>query len=104
MTDGPPKPYRVFIYSHPRTISNLLIKILETHPSIISKQYPFLHAFTYGPEMQRIRVHDEAAETIAKEDKWSVFTYQAGVDKIQTLAAEAEQQASARFTKVRIYI
>ncbi|KAK7046015.1 hypothetical protein VNI00_007010 [Paramarasmius palmivorus] len=44
-----PKP--VYIFSHPRTRSNLLARLLETHPRIgVPNMYPFRAAFCAGPE------------------------------------------------------
>ncbi|KAF8827250.1 hypothetical protein HHX47_DHR5001061 [Lentinula edodes] len=43
---------RLFLYSHPRTRSNLFMRLLETHPQMVTKQYPFMFAFQAGPEAQ----------------------------------------------------
>ena len=37
----------IFIYSHPRTGSNLLAKLLETHPALLVKQVKCLARLTW---------------------------------------------------------
>lgn len=38
----------VFVFSHPRTASNLFMKIFKSHPDVIHSEYPFLKVFFFG--------------------------------------------------------
>jgi len=38
---NPPKPLRLFLFSHPRTNSHLFMKLLGSHPAISPKAHPF---------------------------------------------------------------
>ncbi|KIK64797.1 hypothetical protein GYMLUDRAFT_39760 [Collybiopsis luxurians FD-317 M1] len=88
----------IFLYSHPRTRSNLLIRLLETHPQVMSKQYPFLFCFQKGPESQwteetKIGIFEASGETLEEaEKKYAHLTFQAGLDDMERLLAEAQMK------------
>ncbi|KAF5393114.1 hypothetical protein D9757_001093 [Collybiopsis confluens] len=71
------------------TRSNLLVRLLETHPQIMSKQYPFMISFQRGPESQWPAELKEAileASGMTKEEAERVYahlTYQTGLDGLQ---------------------
>ncbi|KAJ4479040.1 hypothetical protein J3R30DRAFT_3473647 [Lentinula aciculospora] len=85
---------RLFLYSHPRTRSNLFMRLLENHPQMVTKQYPFMFAFQAGPEGQwpeekkamRIQASHMSNEEADKK------TYQAGLDEMEQLLAKADEE------------
>lgn len=91
---------RIFVYSHPRTRSNLFMKLLETHPHVMAKSYPFMWAFQNGPDRQwsekdaaiRLKASGQTKELCEK--KYSNATYQSGLDDIERLIAKASAEAS----------
>ncbi|KIK70300.1 hypothetical protein GYMLUDRAFT_255450 [Collybiopsis luxurians FD-317 M1] len=89
---------KIFLYSHPRTRSNLFIRLLETHPQIMSKQYPFMYGFQKGPENQwpdEIKEHIFQFSGETKEEgekKYAHLTFQAGLDDIEKLLKEAQEK------------
>ncbi|KIK70301.1 hypothetical protein GYMLUDRAFT_151596 [Collybiopsis luxurians FD-317 M1] len=100
---------RIFLFSHPRTRSNLFIRLLGTHPQIISKQYPFMHGFQKGPENQW---PDEIKEELLKalgetkeegEKKYAHLTFQAGLDDIEKFLAEAQEKGKFGVIKEHSY-
>ncbi|KAJ4486461.1 hypothetical protein C8R41DRAFT_436606 [Lentinula lateritia] len=85
---------RLFLYSHPRTRSNLFMRLLETHPQMVAKQYPFMFAFQAGPEAQwseekrALRIQSSHM-SVEEADKKS---YQAGLDEMEELLAKANEE------------
>ncbi|KAJ3777336.1 hypothetical protein EV361DRAFT_388128 [Lentinula raphanica] len=85
---------RLFLYSHPRTRSNLFIRLLETHPQMMTKQYPFMFAFQAGPEghwPEEKRAKRIAGSHMSKEEA-DKKTYQAGLDEMETVLAKANEE------------
>ncbi|KAK1225434.1 hypothetical protein PQX77_011625 [Marasmius sp. AFHP31] len=89
---------RIFVYSHPRTGSNLLAKLLETHPSLSVKQYPFLDAIRLGPNKQFLRNTPELSEQEKTHPRSNMIfvckeTLQEGLDDMETWIREAKEEA-----------
>ncbi|KAJ3798960.1 hypothetical protein GGU11DRAFT_778918 [Lentinula aff. detonsa] len=85
---------RLFLFSHPRTRSNLFIRLLETHPQMVTKQYPFMFAFQAGPESQwseEKRAKRIQGSHISKEEA-DKKTYQAGLDEMEDVLAKANEE------------
>ncbi|KAF5339672.1 hypothetical protein D9757_014853 [Collybiopsis confluens] len=96
---------KIFLFSHARTRSNLFIRLLETHPQMMIKQYPFMHCFMKGPESQW---SDDLKEEVFKtlgltkeegEKQHAHLTYQAALDNIEKTFAEA--QAKGKFCLIK---
>ncbi|KAJ3740855.1 hypothetical protein DFH05DRAFT_1404964 [Lentinula detonsa] len=89
---------RIFLFSHLRTRSNLFMRLLETHPKVIAKLYPFKDAFMNGPECQNaISTKQGRATAIGKsmkefEETFAHTTFQAGLDAMEKTIAEAESE------------
>ncbi|KFY19138.1 hypothetical protein V493_08118 [Pseudogymnoascus sp. VKM F-4281 (FW-2241)] len=64
-----------FILSHPRTASNLFMKIFKSHPEVFPTEYPFLNIFYYSTESQTGR---KGPKTDATRNK---FQEKAGVPR-----------------------
>ncbi|KAE9407253.1 hypothetical protein BT96DRAFT_874855 [Gymnopus androsaceus JB14] len=99
---------KIFVYSHPRTRSNLFMKLLETHPQVVGKQYPFMFAFQNGPEAQwspekvagRLKMSGLTKEEFAK--KFNV-TYQSGLDDMEKRLAKANAEGRVCVIKEHTY-
>lgn len=97
-TPYPNVPSTFFLYSQPRTRSNLLVRLLETHPRMKSMHYPFMFAFLNGPESQwpadqqaqRIKGLGMTPEEHAK--KWEKATYQAALDSMEKMMAKTKEE------------
>ncbi|KAL0570805.1 hypothetical protein V5O48_011156 [Marasmius crinis-equi] len=71
----------IYIFSHPRTRSNLLARLLETHPQIADAiLYPHRAAHIKGPER---RVKDGTLFAVKPEELSPVHTYQYCHDEMQ---------------------
>ncbi|KAJ8093343.1 hypothetical protein PM082_020200 [Marasmius tenuissimus] len=93
---------RIFVYSHPRTGSNLLAKLLETHPSLLVKQYPFLDAIRLGPDKQFLRNTTELSEEMKTHPR-SNKTLQEGLDDMETWIREAKEEGKMIVMKEHAY-
>ncbi|KAJ3987638.1 hypothetical protein F5890DRAFT_732367 [Lentinula detonsa] len=96
---------RIFLFSHLRTRSNLFMRLLETHPKVIAKLYPFKDAFMNGPECQNaISTKQGRATAIGKsmeefEETFAHTTFQAGLDAMEKTIAEAESEGKIAVIK-----
>ncbi|KAE9407254.1 hypothetical protein BT96DRAFT_986861 [Gymnopus androsaceus JB14] len=98
---------RIFLYSHPRTRSNLFMKLMETHPEVINKHYPFMFAFLDGPDAsEETRVNRVKASGLTKEEynkKYKDVTYQTGLDDMEKLFAKASAEGKICVIKEHTY-
>ncbi|KAE9407255.1 hypothetical protein BT96DRAFT_914834 [Gymnopus androsaceus JB14] len=98
---------RIFLYSHPRTRSNLFMKLLETHPEVINKQYPFMFAFLDGPdapvERRANRVKASGLTNEEYDKKYKDVTYQSGLDEMEKLFAKANAEGKICVIKEHTY-
>lgn len=81
---------RIFVYSHPRTRSNVFVRILGTHPQVTIKRYPFVLAlkerFSEGLSgLGRYKEH--------YENNYGM-TYQSGLDEIEEVFAKSNAEVS----------
>lgn len=89
---------RIFVYSHPRTASNLFCKLFSKHPQLVYFEYPFLRAYFHGPDAQAFL--PEGTEELKKTHDWmrkkvKGLTYQSVLDKMEKRLAEAEKEVRA---------
>jgi hypothetical protein len=98
---SPPKPLRIYLYSHPRTGSNLFCKLFSEHPSISQLKGPFFLEAWFGPESQ-IPVESEEMDKLILfyRPRLGEGTYQSSLDKLQTRIAEAQEVVS----KLNLYL
>ncbi|KAF5339669.1 hypothetical protein D9757_014854 [Collybiopsis confluens] len=89
---------KILFFSHPRTRSNLFIRLLQTHPQILFNHYPLMQCFMRGPESQwpeELKEEAFKASGLTKEEgdkKHAHFTYQAALDDIEKTLAEAQEK------------
>uniref|UniRef100_A0A0W0G589 Uncharacterized protein n=2 Tax=Moniliophthora roreri TaxID=221103 RepID=A0A0W0G589_MONRR len=84
---------RIFIFSHLRTASHLFFRIMESHPSLTIKQYPFMEAFFFGPERLSVRRSDSSDDFFANEEaKFAGHTFQKCLDDMETLIKDIESE------------
>ncbi|KAK1234503.1 hypothetical protein PQX77_002304 [Marasmius sp. AFHP31] len=88
---------RIFLFTHPRTASNLLARIIETHPSVAVKTYPFINAFRFGPEKMIARDTpqlDKFYKDFNTDEVFKDVTFQHSVDEMERAIAELEAQVT----------
>lgn len=95
--DQPAPPTHIFLYSHLRTRSNLFMRLLQTHPMIKQKLYPFKDAYMNGPECQTsAKMKQGRAEGVGMksleefEEAFKGMTFQKGLDDVEETIASAE--------------
>lgn len=93
------KGHRIFIYSHPRTASNLFCKLFSEHPQLSYSGYPFLRAYLHGPDAQAFLPEGndpELKKTHALvREKVKHLTYQHVLDKMEESLGKAEKDVRA---------
>lgn len=95
---------RIFVISHPRTSSNLFIRLLESHPALGIKSYPYLFAFMIGPEGPSRRTKDVKAPFIEKmRQEYSKATFQYQFEDMERSIAEIEAQGKIPVVKEHAY-
>lgn len=82
-----PTPRRLFVFSHPRTASNLFCKLFSKHPQLAYTEYPFLYAYFLGPEAQFQLPKKDGDEAVKEQFKHE--TFQHGLDKIEEDLADS---------------
>ncbi|KAJ3719323.1 hypothetical protein C8R42DRAFT_673442 [Lentinula raphanica] len=96
---------RIFLFSHLRTRSNLFMRLLETHPKVMLRLYPFKDAFMNGPECQNAFATKQGRATaIGKsmeefEEAFASTTFQAGLDAMEKTIAQAEAEGKVAVIK-----
>jgi len=90
---GPPKPLRLFVFSHPRTASNLFCKIFSEHPSIDLEKYTFYYAYLGGTDAQA-RGMEQFQKTL--NEMGHRPSYQTSLDNLETIIAKAEAKVGIR--------
>ena len=89
-TPGPPKPLRLFVFAHPRTVSTLFGKLFSEHPSIEYHQYPFAFGYVFGPDAQAILKGEIHESLKGMKDMLKHRTYQYSLDEVETYIFDAE--------------
>jgi hypothetical protein len=88
---GPPKPLRLYVLSHPRTVSNLFCKLFSEHPSLKEQSRGFLFAHHFGPESQTLMKNEEMEKlNRIHRPMFAQHKYQTQLDSIEKSIAEAE--------------
>ncbi|OBT70475.1 hypothetical protein VE03_00276 [Pseudogymnoascus sp. 23342-1-I1] len=90
-----------FILSHPRTASNLFMKIFKSHPDVVPAEYPFLDLFFFGIESQCDRNGPEMEAARAKfQEKTGVpRLYHDSFKKLEQDICRANEQVSYLVSK-----
>ncbi|KAL0065937.1 hypothetical protein AAF712_007064 [Marasmius tenuissimus] len=84
---------RIFLFTHPRTASNLLTRIIETHPSVAVKT----NAFRFGPEKMIARDTpqlDKFYKDFNTDEVFKDVTFQYSIDELERAIAEVEAQVT----------
>ncbi|KAJ4479041.1 hypothetical protein J3R30DRAFT_3881538 [Lentinula aciculospora] len=96
---------RIFLFSHLRTRSNLFMRLLETHPRVTDRVYPFKDAFMNGPECQNaLSTKKGRARAVGKsmeefEETFANTTFQAGLDAMEKTIIQAESEGKIAVIK-----
>ncbi|ELR04938.1 hypothetical protein VC83_02826 [Pseudogymnoascus destructans] len=107
MTITPPQGRKpAFILSHPRTASNLFMKIFKSHPDVVPAEYPFLDVFFFGIESQCSRKSPEieAARTAFQEKTGVSRSYHEAFKKLEDDIRKASEQDKVAFVKEHICV
>ncbi|ESK94831.1 hypothetical protein Moror_14104 [Moniliophthora roreri MCA 2997] len=98
MSTQPQSKPRLFLFSHPRTMSNLLMRILETHPDLSQLGYSFFNAYYIGPERQAASPREDFTQ-VPGYDKWPEMTYQKGLDSMLLWLKNTEETGKTPLIK-----
>ncbi len=83
----------IFLFSHPRTASNLLLRLFADHPRLAIIEYPWHDAFMNGPEKLMRRITAKGSEPQGHDPSRSHGpTYQASFDQLQREMSLAAKQ------------
>lgn len=79
---------RIFVYSHPRTRSNVFVRLLGTHPQVTTKRYPFVLALKerFSEGLSGLGRYKEQYEN------QHGTTYQEGLDEIEEVFAKSNAE------------
>lgn len=78
---------KIFLLTHPRTASNLCVKLFATHPKLAILKYPFHETYLTGPDKLIRRTLGKGFSP--RNDK---STYQSEFDELQRFVSIAEEQ------------
>ncbi|EEB91856.1 hypothetical protein MPER_09720, partial [Moniliophthora perniciosa FA553] len=98
MTTSTTQPRRLYLFSHPRTMSNLLMRILETHPDLSQRSYSFFSAYFIGPERQAAPPR-EVYSYMPGYNEWEKKTYQKGLEECMEFIRGAEEKGKLPLLK-----
>ncbi|GAW26691.1 hypothetical protein SAMD00023353_4301100 [Rosellinia necatrix] len=75
----------IFLFTHPRTASNLLMKMLRDHPGLGIIEYPFVDTYYYGKESLTLRDNDRmrSAKKRLHDHPALCQTFQAAFDQLE---------------------
>ena len=92
---------RIFIFTHPRTASNLFMRLFESHPDLSVTKYIFNDTFYCGSKSLLCR---HSSQRIFQRDGLSQnATYQSCFDKLQNFIADAEAAGKVLFIKEHLF-
>lgn len=103
MADLRPSPdaeRKIFLFTHPRTASNLFLRLFAKHPRLTIIDYPFHGVYMTGLDKLNRRRTEKGTWTQADTDELS--TYQCAFDQLQHSISVAEEQVCRYALPVRI--
>lgn len=87
----------IFVFSHPRTMSNLFLRFFAQDPEVGVIDYPFDAAYMAGPERQLRRSNPQIIALIkARKAADHYVTYQMAYDTMQKQGRKIEAEVSMR--------
>lgn len=90
---------RILIFTHPRTASNLFMRLFESHPDLSITSYPFQDAFFWGPDHPICSPGPRILTPRTIPDA----TYQNRFNQLQEFLANAEAAGKIPFIKEHTY-
>ena len=99
MTQPPVSPRRIFVFDHPRTVSQMFNKLFANHEELENIFHPFMGASMYGPErMQLVLKHSSVAEDVQQDLAFNAHmeteTYQVAAHRLTESIAAAEKKVN----------
>ena len=87
MTDPPVSPPRIFVFDHPRAVSQMSSRLFQNHEELENIFHPFMGASKYGPERIQLALkHSSVAEDtqndLASNAHRERETYQAAAQRL----------------------
>lgn len=77
----------IFVFTSPRTASNLFMQLFKPHPDLIVDSYPFQQAWMWGPEKMCSRETPEMAEMAKESSNDHMATFQGSFEKLKEFCA-----------------
>ena len=96
---GSLRPPRIFIFAHPRTASNLFMRLFENHPDLSIVSYTFQDAFFWGPDHPIC----SPGPRILAQRTIPDASYQNRFNQLQQFIANAEAEGKIPIMKEHIY-
>lgn len=92
-TNGTSVHRRIFLFTHGRTASNLLMRLFAKHPQLVETDYNFHNAFMFGPERLMCQAHNmEGILPPERLEACKSATFQKGFDGLQENIAKIEAE------------
>ncbi|KAL5312871.1 hypothetical protein ACEPPN_019297 [Leptodophora sp. 'Broadleaf-Isolate-01'] len=91
----------IFLFTHPRTASNLLMQMLRTHPDMETIEYPFVDTYYFGQDSLTLRrnVRMEAVKQRMQADPALAQTFQAAFDQLELSIQSVQAKGKTPFIK-----
>lgn len=102
LSDPPTKPRRLFLFTHPRSASNLLIRILSlpTQPSLFSRKHGGYYFFPLLFASADLKCTYQPLDTWTPEDRAKIHeSYQKCFDDLEADVRSAEEREETIFVK-----
>lgn len=95
----PPVPRRIFVFDHPRTVSQMFHRLFANHEELENIFHPFIGASMYGPEriqltLKHCSVAEDAQEDLALNAHMERETYQVAAQRLTESIATAEKKVN----------
>ncbi|KAL0066056.1 hypothetical protein AAF712_006884 [Marasmius tenuissimus] len=84
---------RIWLFSHPRTTSNLFMRLMEGHPNVTQTQYLFFASYFLGTDRQAAGDREDY-KFMPAFPVWEQKNYQNSIDATQKWIKEVEEKGN----------
>ena len=97
-------PRSIFLFTHPRTASNLFVRLFSNHPQLSSIGYSFFNAFMHGPEKQYQHEHPDPQNPGGIVIDNSRETFQVAFDRLHESMSKAIKEGKTPLLKEHAFV
>ncbi|KAL9128786.1 MAG: hypothetical protein Q9217_002595 [Psora testacea] len=94
----------IFLFTHPRSASNLFMRLFSNHPQLSPVGYSFFNAFMCGPEKQYRQDHPDLVGPTGVVIDVSKETFQVAYDRLQDSVAKAMKNGKTPLLKEHVFV